>query len=102
MSRQERQLEDRVRAEGEIEIVGGIERFPFARGAVRAVTAAFWIAVILGVSLQAALILGNDNLTRWGGWLVFAAGTLCAVLAAWARKRLHHMETHSGNRPVFR
>ena len=88
-----RQLASRVRDEGEVEVVDGLERFPFARGAQRAVATGFWTCAAIGVALQVVLIAGVPHVRRPVGWVMLVIGTLFTVAAAWTRVRLRHMET---------
>jgi len=93
LSRTRMELTDRVAAEGEVEIDGNVERFPFSRGAHRAMSAAFWISAILSGALQIGLIAFAHQIPRAAGWIMLASAILLAVFAAWARMRAQQMET---------
>lgn len=93
LSGMRRRLAARVRDEGEVEVVNGLERFPFARGARREMAAIFWASAVIGVGLQVAPIVGVLHVSRAVGWVMLGIGTVFTVGAAWARQRTRHMET---------
>lgn len=88
-----RRLGEAVEREGDAEVGGAVERFPFARGARIATTSAFVGAVALGLILLVTLAVPLARVPAVLGWVMWSVACLCAVGAAWARRRLRHLET---------
>lgn len=90
---QRRALADEVAAEGEVETDGMVERYPFARGAVRAIHAGFWIAVGVGLALCALLVLDARRLSPTLAWSIWGLATASGFVAAFARRMIRRTET---------
>lgn len=88
-----RQLDTLVRAEGDVESDGIVERFPFARGPQRAMSAVFWAAAAMSLVILLALMTKLVGTTGVLGWGLFVIAICLAVIAAWARQRLSYMES---------
>ena len=82
-----------IEREGEAEIGGAVERFPFARGARVATRAAFVCLVLGGLALLLPLAIAPRAFSPVLAWSVWALACLCGALAAWARRRMKHLES---------
>ena len=87
------QLTGLVDAEGTVATEGAIERFPFARGARRAILSVFWIAAGGSALLQVTVIARAAHTSSFLAWSLFAVSIVLALIAAWTRHRGQHMQT---------
>ncbi|NUO64830.1 MAG: hypothetical protein HOQ34_14775 [Gemmatimonadaceae bacterium] len=90
---QRRVLADEVAAEGVVETDGWVERYPFARGARRAIHASFWASVGIGLALCAVLVLDAHRVTPAVAWSIWGLATASGFVAAFARRMIRRTET---------
>ena len=77
--------------EGDAEIGGTVERFPFARGARVATRAGFIVALLLGLGLLFPLVVVPSAVSPPLAWSAWVLACICGALAAWARRRMKHL-----------
>lgn len=87
-----RTLGQLLRAEGEVEREGMVERFPFTRAYRRAADVRFW--VLAGAAASAfVLLLAVPGGRPWTGWLAWVAGSALTLAAGWQRRLTRELDT---------
>jgi hypothetical protein len=85
-------IRELVEAEGEAEIEGVVERYPFARGTKLAAVFMFWSAIGIAAILYSLLVLRPKlpSALAWGAW---ALGSISILSAGVLRRRMKHLES---------
>jgi len=79
--------------EGSTSEHSGVISYPFAAGAVKAATAAFWASVAGGIGVLSGLILAGSRISERIGWGAIGVAFAFAAIASLSRFRLRYMDS---------